>query len=279
MKLISILLFASLSYAQTLTITATGGTPQSTNPGSLFPQSLQVTVRNGATAVNGVPVTFAAPSSGASGTFNGPSTVTATSGSGGIATAPPFYANNQAGSYSVVATISGGSSASFSLTNGASTTPPPSGTAGPPGPAGPQGIPGPQGPVGPSGATGATGPQGPAGPMGPTGPQGPPGSGSTAGGSAFTPVRNEQPAYSVVTSTHGGPVGAYTLAHAPLYGVSCYVEGVRQVPVTYTPPSPGLPSSTYTLLGNVLTSAYWDALGIGSAGLGPWCDYEFVPGS
>ena len=102
-----------------LSISATGGTPQSANIGAAFASFLQANVKDSNNnPLSGVTVTFAAPASGASGTFNGPTTVAATSGSGGIATAPPFYANSQAGSYLVVATIANGaSSALFSLTN------------------------------------------------------------------------------------------------------------------------------------------------------------------
>ena len=53
-------------------------------------------------------VTFTAPSSGASGTFAGGSaTASITTGSNGIAVAPAFTANSQAGSYAVSATASG----------------------------------------------------------------------------------------------------------------------------------------------------------------------------
>src|SRR5205823_9824728 len=53
--------------------------------------------------VGGVPVTFAAPGSGASGTFAGSqtSTTTVTSAANGLATAPVFTANDVAGSYSM----------------------------------------------------------------------------------------------------------------------------------------------------------------------------------
>ncbi len=64
-------------------------------------------------------VTFAAPSTGASGTFSsGQTTVTETTNSSGVATSPPFVANTIAGSYAVTASIAGLSTpASFYLTN------------------------------------------------------------------------------------------------------------------------------------------------------------------
>jgi hypothetical protein len=88
-------------------------------------------------------------------------------------------------------------------------------------------------------------------------------------------VRNEQPAYSTVTAPGGGPVGAYTLAHPPLYGVSCYVGLARQFPVTYTTSS-GPVQAAYSLVGSVLTSAYWDAI---NAAAIVFCDYEHAPGT
>ncbi len=65
-----------------------------------------------------MPVTFTAPSSGASGTFGGSATATVATNAAGLATAPAFTANGQAGSYTVTATAAGvGTSAIFSLTN------------------------------------------------------------------------------------------------------------------------------------------------------------------
>ncbi len=68
--------------------------------------------------MNGVVVTFAAPTSGASGTFAG-AVNTATTNANGVATAPVFTANGTAGGpYSVTASVSGVTNpASFSLTN------------------------------------------------------------------------------------------------------------------------------------------------------------------
>jgi protocatechuate 3,4-dioxygenase beta subunit len=109
----------------TISVTATGGTPQSATVGAIFATSLQATVKDSNNnPANGVTVTFAAPASGAGGTFSGSATVTAITGATGIATAPAFTANSQAGSYSVLATVAGATSgATFSLTNNAASTP------------------------------------------------------------------------------------------------------------------------------------------------------------
>ena len=74
-------------------------------------------------------VSFGAPSSGASGTFTGGSTTaSATTNSQGIATAPAFTANGTAGGpYIVTASVSGATTANYSLTNTAVQTGPCSG--------------------------------------------------------------------------------------------------------------------------------------------------------
>ena len=99
------------------TITATAGTPQSAMINTAFANALQATVKDGSgNPLSGVMVTFAAPASGASGSFTG-STAVAT-GSNGVAVAPTFTANSVAGSYTVTASVSGvATPASFSLTN------------------------------------------------------------------------------------------------------------------------------------------------------------------
>ena len=67
----------------------------------------------------GATVTFAAPTSGAGGTFAGNKTsVTETTNASGVATAPAFTANGTAGTYTVTASVTGiATPASFSLTN------------------------------------------------------------------------------------------------------------------------------------------------------------------
>ena len=99
-------------------ITTTAGTPQSAVINNVFPTNLQATVRDsGNNPLSGITVTFAAPGSGASGSFAG-GVVTATTNASGVATAAVFTANATAGSYGVTASVSGvGTSASFSLTN------------------------------------------------------------------------------------------------------------------------------------------------------------------
>ena len=108
------------------TISATGGTPQSTVVLTSFGSALQTLVRDaGNNPVSGVTVTFAAPGSGASGTFASGPTATAVTDGTGTATAPPITANSIAGSYTVTAMAAGvATGASFALTNlaGAATT-------------------------------------------------------------------------------------------------------------------------------------------------------------
>lgn len=99
-------------------IVASAGTPQSATISTAFAMQLQVTVTDsGNNPVSGVTVTFAAPGSGASGTFAG-GVSTATTNASGVATAAVFTANSTAGSYAVTASVSGvASPANFSLTN------------------------------------------------------------------------------------------------------------------------------------------------------------------
>lgn len=99
-------------------IMATGGTPQTATVQTAFAARLQATVTNGSgQPVSGVVVTFAAPGSGASGSFAG-GVNTATTNSSGVATSPSFTANTIAGAYTVTATVSGVSApANFALTN------------------------------------------------------------------------------------------------------------------------------------------------------------------
>lgn len=101
----------------TVAITATSGSSQSATTNAAFQNPLVATVTTGGTPTSGVTVTFAAPGSGASGSFAGGVT-TATTNSSGVATSPAFTANSQIGSYMVTASVSGASTpASFSLTN------------------------------------------------------------------------------------------------------------------------------------------------------------------
>lgn len=102
-------------------ISPLGGTPQNTVEGSDFGTLLQalVTDANG-NPVEGAAVTFTVPSSGASGTFDASATVL--TNALGIATAPAFTANDDAGSFAVDATVAGAATpAIFDLTNTAIT--------------------------------------------------------------------------------------------------------------------------------------------------------------
>ncbi|HKI33564.1 MAG TPA: Ig-like domain-containing protein [Gemmataceae bacterium] len=98
-------------------ITATNGTSQNTPLGSAYGALLQAKVTDAfGNSVPHVPVTFAAPTGGASGNFNALATVP--SNSLGIATAPTFTANHVPGSFTVTASAPGiATPASFTLTN------------------------------------------------------------------------------------------------------------------------------------------------------------------
>ena len=106
------------SSAQPDAIGISAGNPQSAVVNTSFATPLQVLVTNSVgTPLAGVPVLFTAPGSGASGSFGGVTTVV-TNGNG-IAPAPAFTANGVAGTYNVTATA-GPLSATFTLTNTAS---------------------------------------------------------------------------------------------------------------------------------------------------------------
>jgi CSLREA domain-containing protein len=104
-------------------IKAFSGTPQSTQIGFGFLHALQAQVLDQyGNPVSGVQVTFTAPAAGspagATGTFQGHRTATATSNAQGLATAPTLSANHVTGGFTVSANISGASAAaSFNLTN------------------------------------------------------------------------------------------------------------------------------------------------------------------
>ena len=102
-----------VSYA----ISAVSGTPQSAIIGNAFASPLQATVTESGSGRPGIPLTFTAPTSGASGTFSASATVV--TNIEGLAIAPQFTANSIAGGpYNVTASLSGGlPSAAFALTN------------------------------------------------------------------------------------------------------------------------------------------------------------------
>ncbi|OYY88959.1 MAG: hypothetical protein B7Y45_13570, partial [Sphingomonas sp. 28-66-16] len=102
-------------------VSITAGDNQSATVSTAFATALQVTVRDAASVV--IPsqsVTFAAPGSGASGTFatSGSNAQTVTTNASGVATASTFTANATVGGpYAVSATAGSAPAANFSLTN------------------------------------------------------------------------------------------------------------------------------------------------------------------
>jgi hypothetical protein len=97
-------------------VIATAGSGQSATINTQFATQLKVTVTESGNPLSGIPVTFTAPASGASGTFSGSATVI--TDAGGVALAPVFTANGIAGSYQVVARVPDATPpATFSLTN------------------------------------------------------------------------------------------------------------------------------------------------------------------
>ncbi len=103
---------------QPATLTATGGTPQSTLIGTNFAAPLSVTITDEfAKPTPNVTVTFTLPTSGASGSFVGGGT-TAITNAAGVATTPMFTANTTPGTYAVTASAPGSAaSVTFTLTN------------------------------------------------------------------------------------------------------------------------------------------------------------------
>jgi hypothetical protein len=110
-------------------LTLVAGTPQTAILQTAFATGLQVALTNGngcpvTSAAAGVPVTFSAPSGGASGVFSasGSNTVTVGSDASGSVAAPAFTTNDTQGSYTLTASSQYGS-VSFSLTNTAAGVP------------------------------------------------------------------------------------------------------------------------------------------------------------
>jgi protocatechuate 3,4-dioxygenase beta subunit len=108
------------------TLTLVGGTPQTARLHQPFDAMLAVVLAsaNGCpitTAEAGIPVTFTAPTTGATGTFSasGSNAVTVGTNAGGQASAPGFTANGSTGNYTVTAASDYGT-VTFSLTNTAS---------------------------------------------------------------------------------------------------------------------------------------------------------------
>jgi hypothetical protein len=109
-------------------LTLVAGTPQTAQLGTAFATGLQVALANSdgcpVTSAAGIPVTFGAPASGASGVFStsAANTVVVGADASGAAAAPPLTANTVAGGYTVTASSQYGS-VSFSLTNTAAGIP------------------------------------------------------------------------------------------------------------------------------------------------------------
>ena len=108
----------STTPAQTVgSVTAISGTPQTTPAGSSFGAALKAQVLDtSSNPIAGVTVTFTTPASGASATFGGLTSTTATTDASGMATSPVPLANATPGTYNVTASASS-FNASFSLTN------------------------------------------------------------------------------------------------------------------------------------------------------------------
>ena len=111
------------------TMTLVAGTPQSAQLGTPYATDLQVSISNSngcpvTTGLAGIPVTFAAPSSGPSGTFasSGSNAVLVGTSASGIASAPELTANRLGGGFTAVASSDYGT-VGFSLVNTASGVP------------------------------------------------------------------------------------------------------------------------------------------------------------
>jgi hypothetical protein len=110
-------------------MTLVAGTPQTTILQTAFVSNLQVALTNSDgcpvnSAAAGIPVTFSAPSTGASGLFSasGSNAVTVGADASGTVAAPTFTANGTAGSYTLTANSQYGA-VLFSLTNSAAGIP------------------------------------------------------------------------------------------------------------------------------------------------------------
>ena len=108
---------ATLTVEDPTGITVAGGSPQNTVIGTPFGTLLQALVDDASgNPIAGIPVTFAAPTNGPTGSFNALATVL--SDGRGIATAPTLTANHIAGTFMVTAIAEGvASPADFTLMN------------------------------------------------------------------------------------------------------------------------------------------------------------------
>ncbi len=102
-----------------IAVAAMSGTPQAHEVNGAFGSPLVAMVTNNGLPAAGVVVTFAAPTSGAGGSFaNGKATNSETTDASGLATSALFTANGTAGTYAVTALASGATTpATFTLTN------------------------------------------------------------------------------------------------------------------------------------------------------------------
>jgi hypothetical protein len=106
----------SLSNVTPAAITATGGTPQTTGLGSVFPTPLQAKVTDAVgNPIAGITVNFQAPTTGASATLSAASAVTNAAGIASLTAT----ANSATGTYSVAASVAGLPAVNFTLTNSA----------------------------------------------------------------------------------------------------------------------------------------------------------------
>jgi hypothetical protein len=106
--------------SQGFTLTVLGGDGQTAAAGTAFPApfTVRVTANDAAEPVLGGVVTFTAPASGASGTFDsGMASANATIDATGTATAPAFAANGVGGSYAVTTSAAGTAPVAFQLAN------------------------------------------------------------------------------------------------------------------------------------------------------------------
>ena len=113
------------SSLQSDTLTPDVAAYQSTNIGTAFALPLAVTVDDGnGNPVAELPVTFYAPSSGATGTFAGGSAdAVVVTDAKGVAISPAFYANDTPGGYVVNASLGGNPSpVAFAMVNETLTT-------------------------------------------------------------------------------------------------------------------------------------------------------------
>lgn len=99
--------------------TVAAGDIQNAVVGHAFSTALAVTITDAAgNPVSGAAVTFAAPGSGARGTFGTGATATVTTNASGVATAPTFTAGTTAGAYTVAVILPSGATFNlFTLTN------------------------------------------------------------------------------------------------------------------------------------------------------------------